>query len=130
MLDDRFGLEQYYLEEVLKNAEGETLIVCPSPLNPQRLDALLFPEKGLAFVAASLMPNTEAYRHIRLDALISPDTLREKRSEIRRKEQLYTQLTDAAIAYLKMQRNTMIGWKTPTVRISISRLLPKQQMRS
>lgn len=101
LLDDRFGLEQFYLEEVLKNAEGEAVIICPSPLNPQRLDALLFPEKGLAFVAASLMPKAETYRHIRLDALISPDTLREKRSEIKRKEQLCAQLTDAAISYLK-----------------------------
>ncbi|MDO4816065.1 MAG: hypothetical protein Q4A83_05615 [Bacillota bacterium] len=101
LLDDRFGLEQYYLEEVLKNAGGESIIVCPSPLNPQRLDALLFPKKGLAFVASSLMPDINAYRHIRLDALVSPDALREKRSEIRRKAQLYSQLTDTAISYLK-----------------------------
>ncbi len=105
LLDDRFGLEQFYLEEVLKNAEGEQLIVCPSPLNPKRLDALLFPEKSLAFVASSLMPEAKAYRHIRLDALIPSELIREKKGEIKRREQLFEELMAAACFYLKKAKD-------------------------
>lgn len=101
LIDDRFGLEQFYLEEVMKNAVGEKLILCPSPLNPKRIDALLFPEKSLAFAAASVLPEADAYRRIRLDALISAEALREKRSEIRQKEKLYGELVSAAVTYLK-----------------------------
>lgn len=101
LLDDRFGLEQIYLYEVISAAEGERLVVCPSPLNPSQLEAVLIPEKGLGFVSSSLLPHCEAYRHIRLDALIPADTVRSHRAEIRSREKLFRELTDTACGYLK-----------------------------
>ena len=104
LLDNRFGLEQFYLQEVIENCGGERLIVCPSPINPQRLEAVLIPEKGLGFVSASLLPEYEAYRHIRLDALIPSDVIRAHRSEIRNREKLYRELIDTACRYLKQAK--------------------------
>lgn len=57
-----------------KNA-GMGSISCLSPLCPDRFDALLLPERGVGFVAASAMDIAEPYRHVRLDALIQTEPL-------------------------------------------------------
>ncbi len=101
-IDDRFGLAQVYLSEAAKCASqrGERLILCPDPLCPDELDAVLLPEYSLGFVAASAMPIKNPWRHIRLDALIPSDILKTHKAEIRQRERLYRELIDSAIGYL------------------------------
>jgi len=101
LLDDRLGLEQYYLRELLRYVNLDNAILCPSPLSPDRLDAVLFPENGTAFVASSLMPQESTHRHVRLDALVSASAIREHRSEIKRRERQYAELMSSAVFYLK-----------------------------
>lgn len=98
-LDDRFGLEQIYFDEVAHFSTALDRIVCPSPLNPRKTDAVLFPQIGLGFVSSSLMGELPVYRHIRLDALADCDACR--RQEVRRRERLYRELAGTACDYLK-----------------------------
>ena len=99
-LDDRFGLEQLYFDALHQYPTAHDRIVCPSPLDPKKTDAVLFPENSLAFVSSSLLKNAAPYRHIRLDALTDYDAVRKCRGEIRHREALYRELTDTAIYYL------------------------------
>lgn len=101
LLDDRLGLEQFYLKKIIDNSRCEKLIVCPSPLDASYVEAVLIPERGLGFVASSLLPDMKPYRHVRLDALVSSDALRQHRSELRRREKLCTELMDTSVFYLK-----------------------------
>lgn len=101
-IDDRFGLAQIYLSEVAESAcsRGENAILCPSPLCPDELDAVILPEYSLGFVSASAVPVKNPWRHIRLDALIPADRIKAHKAEIKQQERLYKELTDGAIGYL------------------------------
>lgn len=101
-IDDRFGLAQSYLSEAAENAayRGENVILCPNPLCPDELDAVLLPEYSLGFVAASAVPVKNPWRHIRLDALIPADKIKAHRFEIKQRERLYRELTVSATGYL------------------------------
>lgn len=101
-VDDRFGLAQVYLSEIAESASsrGEKAILCPNPLCPDELDAVLLPEYSLGFAAASAVPVKNPWRHIRLDALIPADKIKAHKAEIKQRERLYRELTDSAIGYL------------------------------
>ena len=59
-------------------ASGHDVIVCPSPLFPDRMEHLLIPSLSLAFVSASpsLPYPKRPYRRIRLDAMADAELLR------------------------------------------------------
>ena len=101
-LDDRFGLEQTYLNEVYAycRERGIAAVVCPSPLCPDELDAVLVPEKGIAFIRLSMCGEHKPYRHVRLDALIPSERIRARKAEIRQREKLFSSAADAAHFYL------------------------------
>ena len=102
LLDDRCGLADIYLDRMRAEAKerGVGSVVCLSPLRPDRFDALLLPERGLGFVSASAMNIAEPYRHVRLDALVQPETLRAVRGETKRRDKLVRELTDEAVRWL------------------------------
>ena len=77
LLDDRLGLADTYLKALMRAAQKHrhALILCPDPLAPERLEAVLLPELRLGYIAehgAALegFPS----RHIRLDKI--PDETR------------------------------------------------------
>ncbi len=102
LVDDRMELADAYLAELLKCARdfGTDTIVCPSPLCPERLDALVFPQAGLCFAAAPVMPDVPGARHVRLDALVPPDVSRTLRPALREKEKLSRELLAQAVHWL------------------------------
>lgn len=104
-LDNDFGLAAVYLEHTAQAAleRGLHVVACPEALSPERLEAVLLPELGLGFLAISSRRgyDGEAYRHIRLDALIDPQRLREARPALRRTGKLYKELLEEAHRALK-----------------------------
>mgnify|MGYP004716821135 FL=1 len=102
LLDDRCGLADIYLKQLHAEAKerGMGSISCLSPLCPDRLDALLLPERGVGFVSASAMDIAEPYRHVRLDALIQTETLQKARGELKRRDKLVRELTGEAVHWL------------------------------
>lgn len=103
LLDDRCGLADVYLAEMRSevSARGTEVVLCPSPLCTEKLDALLLPEYGLGFVSASAMNVPEPWRHVRLDALVDPEALRASRAVLRRREKLHRELIDEAVRWLR-----------------------------
>ncbi len=102
LLDDRCGLAKVYLEQLRREAllRGAETVLCLSPLCPERLDALLLPERGLGFVSASATEPDEPWRHVRLDALVEPEALRTYRAALRRRDKLRRGLLDEAVTLL------------------------------
>lgn len=87
-LDDNFGLASYMLAPIVRHAaaNGYKTYACYSPLHPDtKIEHVLIPELGLAFVTNSrALPYPEAAsRHIRLDALIPKETLKNHRVHLR-----------------------------------------------
>ena len=83
LLDNALGLGNEYLARLLALAQGRgyDAVVCHDPLEPGRIEALLLPEAGLAFLAAEKSPEwlSGPWRHLRLDALADRDALRADR---------------------------------------------------
>ncbi len=87
-IDDNFGLATFLLTPIVQYAvqNGYKTFACYSPLQPEtQLEHVLIPELNLAFVTNSrMLPYpTEATRHVRMDAIIAPETIRKYRSTIR-----------------------------------------------
>ena len=83
-LDNALGLAPTALEAAEKVAaeKGLDRIVCPDPLDPARLEALLLPGSGLALLAGDwVLP---ASRHVRLDVMAADSISAEARAERRR----------------------------------------------
>lgn len=100
LVDDRFGLEDIYFKELQKQLGGK-VICCPSPLLPERTEAILLPDDGIAFVSASLMPTAKAKRRIRLSALVPSGVIAAHADELRRRDELKDSLISQAVAYLE-----------------------------
>ena len=103
LLDDRCGLADVYLREIgdIARERCVEVILCPSPLCPELLDAVLLPEYGLGFVSASAADIKNPWRHARLDALIPTESMKVHRPELKRAGKLYCALTAEGINWLK-----------------------------
>jgi len=66
-------------------AAGYDVIACPSPLFPDRMEHLLVPELGLAFVTSTptLAYPGRPYRRVRLDAMVDPELLRRYKARLK-----------------------------------------------
>lgn len=100
LIDDRLGLSEIYFSELIKQLSGR-VVCCLSPLLCDRIEALLLPDEGIGFVAASLMPNVKAKRRVRLDALVPRECIAACSDELLRRRELTASLKDAAICSLK-----------------------------
>lgn len=99
-LDNELGFAQACLDECLACAlsRGYDVTVCPDCLTPEKTQALLIPEAGLALLCVNRRCRWqgEVYRHIRLDALADAETLRRVRPSLRTAEKLRTALITEA----------------------------------
>lgn len=104
VLDNSLGMADTFLSRAAEGAarRGTDYIICPDPMFPDRLEALLLPQHGLALLARSerLAYGGETYRHFRLDAMADRDRIAASRSALRRSVKLQRALTDEAIKEL------------------------------
>lgn len=102
-LDNELGLADVFLQAVLERARtvGAARIVCPDPVNPEKLAALILPEDGLSLVAVSgdFRFDGKAARHFRLDA--AAELSDAQRKEVRRAAALRRSLTAEACSALR-----------------------------
>lgn len=103
-LYDNYGLSNSLLSHLLSGitARGYDVVACPSPMAPERLEHLIVPELGLAFVTSTnhLSLPTVAYRRLRIDAMVDPDLLRRSRPRMRFFKKVSAALIDEAVAAL------------------------------
>ena len=102
LLDNRLGLAKHYLQELIDCAaeRGDDIIICPSPLMPGIPEAVIFPRQKLGFISGDIMDIENPWRHVRLDAIISPEKLRAHKSELKKAEKLYTCIMDSVFLSL------------------------------
>ena len=102
-LDNELGLADEFMQTVLARALslGAARIVCPDPVDPGKLAALILPEEGISLVAVSadFRYDGKAARHFRLDA--AAELSEPQRKEVRRAAALRRSLTTEACAALR-----------------------------
>ena len=100
LLDNDLGLGNNYLARLAEIAveRGYDVILCPDPLEPEKSEALILPERGIAFFAAEQgsAEVRDYYRHIRLDALVEP----EDRAALRKRKRESGMLLSEAVTVL------------------------------
>ncbi len=103
-LSDTYGLAHGMLTHLAAGAmaAGHDVIVCPSPLYPDRMEHLLIPALSLAFVSSSpARPyGKRPYRRIRLDAMADPELLRRNKARLRFSRKVSAALMDEAVESL------------------------------
>ena len=104
-LCDSYGMAHELLSPIAAAAcaRGYDAIVCPSPLAPDRMEHLLIPALGLAFVrsaGAQTYPGRPC-RRLRLDRLLaSSEVFRRSRSRLRFSRRVSSALLDEAVQAL------------------------------
>lgn len=83
-------------------ASGHTVILCPSPLFPDRAEHLLLPDIGLAFVTSTpeLPYPDRPYRRVRIDAMIEQEKLAELRTRLKFSRKIQSSLLGEAVEAL------------------------------
>lgn len=103
-LSDSYGLAHTMLSHLLSGllCAGYDVVACPSPTAPERLEHLIVPGPGLAFVSST--PSTpfpgHPYRRIRLDAMTDPTLLRHSRPRLRFAKKVTASLMEEAVSSL------------------------------
>lgn len=108
IIDDDYGLGEHMLrvleDETMKN--GYDSILCMSPLEPEKPEALLVPEVSAAFICGESSKNFfEPYRHIRLDAYIDRDILTKEKKGIKGAVKLRSAALEQAKICLESGKN-------------------------
>ncbi len=104
-LDNALGLADDFLREIRRQCKELNIpcILCPDPLQPERLAGMLIPSCSLALI--SVRKQTEypgsVWKHIRLDAMADTASLRMHREEFRRCAALQTGLLRQAETSLR-----------------------------
>ena len=101
-------------------ASGHDVIVCPSPLFPDRMEHLLIPSLSLAFVSASpsLPYPKRPYRRIRLDAMADAELLRRNKARLKFSRKVSAALVEEAVdslAQAKAMHDELEGLYNPHV---------------
>ena len=86
-LQDSYDLAAPLLDQIhaAASSRGFYAIVCPDPEHLQRIQHLLLPELGVAFLTSreGMRYEGSAYRRIRIDAMVPPAHYRQYRSRLR-----------------------------------------------
>ena len=103
-LSDSYGLSHSMLTHLLTGITdaGYDVVACPSPMAPERLEHLIVPQLGLAFLnSTSAMPYPgHPYRRIRVDAMAGPELLRRSRPRLRFAKKVAAALMEEAVSSL------------------------------
>ena len=103
-LSDSWGLAHSMLAQLSAGAmaSGRDVILCPSPLCPDRLEHVLVPSLSLAFVSAA--PSDpwpgKPYRRIRMDTMADQELLRRNKARLRFSRRVQAALTEEAVSAL------------------------------
>ncbi len=104
-LENRCGLADTYLKRVLEGASatGADAIACPSPLRPDVLEAVLFPTRGVAFLACEPKnaPECQDLHWVHLDSIPDRTLLRTQRRIVLENRKLKAVLLDRACGHLE-----------------------------
>jgi len=104
VLQDSYGLGHDLLVELLTGAveRGYDAVACPDPMAPERLQHLLIPEAGLAFVTATpaLPWPGESAKRIRLDNIADTARVRGARPRLRFALKMSAALQEEAVSSL------------------------------
>ena len=102
-LDNALGLGRRYLERLAAIAagSGNDAVLCHDPLEPEKLEAVLLPETGLAFLAMEKQETCpKPWRHLRLDTLADRDAVSQKKALLRARRRESGALLDSAMETL------------------------------
>lgn len=104
-LCDTYGLAAPMLERLraAAAARGFRIIVCPDPDHMERIQHLLLPELGLAFVTSreGMAYGGSAYRKVRLDAMVAPAHYKRYKARLRFSARVENALREEALAALR-----------------------------
>ena len=99
-LDNDLGLADGFLQAIRRVSyqKNQPVVLCPEPLDPRRLEAVLLPEAGLAFVSVRRKEPwpDNVWRHLRLDAMAGETVLKQNREEYRAARRLQSELLELA----------------------------------
>ncbi len=121
-LSDSHGLAAGMLTALAAGAmsAGYDVILCPSPLFPDRAEHLLIPELGLGFLTSA--PGLEypgrPYRRVRLDAMADAELLKKYKARLKFSRKVYAALMDeatGALAQAKAVHDQLEGLYNPHV---------------
>ena len=103
-LDNSYGGAARMLEYAASQAEYKNLNVirCLSPLEPDRLEALILPQLSLAFTDDSRQ--FENAKHIRIDALIPQDIQQQTRQDLREIRRINKKIMELAFSKLSQAK--------------------------
>lgn len=80
---------------------GHDVIICPDPLTPESVEAVLVPSLSLGFLTSgTALAGVPDARHIRLDALVDSGRLKKIKPELRRSEKAKDALLNEAYSAL------------------------------
>lgn len=100
-LSDTYGLAHGLLTQLAAGAmaAGYDVLVCPSPMAPDRMEHLLIPALSLGFLSTTpALPYSERpYRRIRIDAMAEPELLRRSKSRLKFSRRVAAALTEEAV---------------------------------
>ena len=103
-LDNTYGLAPMFLDTLYSKAKkrGLSRIVCPDPMEPDKIEHLILPDISLGFVSAT--PETPypgtPFRHLRLDAMVPDKIVQQNRPAFRRAAKLHRSLIGEAVSVL------------------------------
>ncbi len=103
IFENRLRLGSPALLRIVQAAQdsGHDVIVCPDPLVPEAIEAVLVPSLKLAFLSSgSTLSDIPEARHIRLDTLTDSGRLKNYRAELRRCEKMKDSLIHEAYSAL------------------------------
>ena len=105
LVENQCGLAESYLQIILEAglASGANALLCPTPLRPNALEAVLFPELGVGFIAdapGQTIPGVEE-KWVHLDAIPNKDFIRANRALLRTQAKEKAALVDTAQNYLR-----------------------------
>jgi len=103
-LSDSWGLGSGMLTALASGAmsAGYDVILCPSPLFPERAEHLLIPEQSLAFLTSTpaLSYPGRPYRRIRLDAMADEELLRKYKARLKFSRKVQAALLEEGVEAL------------------------------
>ena len=99
VLDNALGLGHVFLDRFAGAAlaRGCDAVLCPDPLEPEKPEALLLPEAGLALLAGEDGPAFANPRRLRLDDIPDRELLSGRRALLRRRKKEGARLIDEAL---------------------------------